>query len=180
LEVSIVTQTFNLIFIEKEIQIKISQPILSIFSVIFKSYKLYEDDSTVANDCLKFLTFMCKHDISFVYALRSEIFDYLNRMQDKISIANTNIFIDDDFEMELYDFKMIGLNLIQNLIKYWSFEIYILLDQKGINEFIDACKQHLEHDNIILLANSISNQIYNYKAGLRKFLVINGYPKVLT
>jgi hypothetical protein len=185
MDVSIVTQTFNLIFIENEIQIKMPQSVLAIFSDVFKSHKLYENDSTVINDCLDFFSFMCKHDIAFVYALRSEIFDYLNRMQDKIAVAvaNTNAYIDNDdveFESELCDYKMTGLNLIQNLIKFWSFEIYILLDRKGINEFIDACKQSQGPDNIVYLAKSISNQIYNYKASLRKFFVFNGYPKILT
>ncbi len=182
---SIITQTFNLIFIENEIPIKMPQSVLAIFRDVFKSYKLYENDSTVINDCLDFFSLMCKHDIAFVYALRSEIFDYLNRMQDKIVLANENRHIDDDdddveFKSELYDLKRTGLNLIQNLIKYWSFEIYILLDRKGINEFIDACKQNEGPDDIVYLANAISNQIYNYKASLRKFFVFNGYPKILT
>ena len=107
-----------------------------------------------------------------------------NKMNDKL-LTSIN---DDSTEWEnLIDYPMAGLNLIENLIKNWSFEIYILLDRDGINAFIDRCKRKFFEDEedeidgeIKIMANNISNQIFNYKASLRKFFVMNGYPKKLT
>jgi len=62
------------------------------------------------------------------------------------------------------------MNLILNLIKYWSFKIYILLDRNGINAFIERYKLSLFGDDyedneneikIKLMTNNISNQIFN-------------------
>jgi hypothetical protein len=51
---------------------------------------------------------------------------------------------DDSTEWKnLIYYAMAGLNLIENLITNWSFEIYILLDRDGINAFINRCKHCL-------------------------------------
>jgi hypothetical protein len=179
-----ITRFFNLLFIEKKIFIPESA--LDLFNYILKNYEEFElndeADSTITN-CLEFLTFMCKHDISFVYIQRNELFDYLDKMHDKLSKSlNENRC---GHSHSNY-YAMAGLNLIDNLIKNWSFEIYILLDRNGINAFIDRCKQSLYEEEyyykieIKLMANNISNQIFNYKASLRRFFIMNGYPKKLT
>jgi hypothetical protein len=186
-----ITNCFNLIFIKETTNEsnKIPQLVLASFRNIFKNYEKYEfssaADPTITN-CLDFLTFMCKHDISFVYTQRNDLFDYLDKMNDKL-LTSLN---DDSTEWKnLIYYAMAGLNLIENLITNWSFEIYILLDRDGINAFIDRCKRKLFEDEeeeiddeikIIFMANNISNQIFDYKASLRKFFVMNGYPKKLT
>jgi len=127
---------------------------------------------------------MCKHDISFVHTQRNHILKYLDKMNDKLKallIYNQSL--------DCIQYVTAGLNLIENLIKYWSFEIYILLGRDGINAFIERCKlsifEHVEEfyesdeNEFMLTANNISNQIFNYKASLRKFYVVNGYPKKL-
>jgi len=114
---------------------------------------------------------MCKHDISFVYKQRDDLFDYLDKMNDKLS---SSLKEDSGDLQDMINYARAGLNLIENLIKYWNyFEIYVLLDRDGINAFINQCKQfdyededEQEQDShkIILMANNISNEMFNYKA----------------
>jgi len=107
---------------------------------------------------------------------------------DEMNNILTTTLIDDQFDWEdLFRYQIAGLNLIENLIKNWNFEIYILLDRDGINAFINRCKHCLTGEEpeddvevkIKLMATNISNQIFNYKASLRKYFIMNGYPKKL-
>jgi len=193
----LVTRGFNLIFIDnRQTNNKIPQLVLNSFSHILKFNEPFEIDSptncrsyeTAINNCLEFFTFMCKHDISFVYTQRNHILKYLDKMNDKL----TALLIDNQSLARRYgviEYVTAGLNLIENLIKYWSFEIYYLLGRDGINAFIERCKlsifEHVEEfyesdeNEFKLITNNISNEIFKYKTSLRKFYVVNGYPKKL-
>ncbi len=171
-----ITECLNFIFSKKAIieSHRIPELLLNSFSHILKTYEEYEYNSaanrTITN-CLDFLTLMCKHDISFVYKQRDDLFDYLDKMNDKLS---SSLKEDSGDLQDMINYARAGLNLIENLIKYWNyFEIYVLLDRDGINAFINQCKQfdyededEQEQDShkIILMANNISNEMFNYKA----------------
>jgi hypothetical protein len=181
-----ITKCFYLIFINSNLKIKSLDKISKLFRYTFKSFVKNELSSAypIMTNCLDFLTFMCKYDISFVYTQRDDLFDYLDEMNNIL----TTTLNDDQFDWEdLFRYQIAGLNLIENLIKNWNFEIYILLDRDGINAFINRCKHCLTGEEpeddvevkIKLMATNISNQIFNYKASLRKYFIMNGYPKKL-
>lgn len=132
-----ITECLNLILSKEAIieSHKIPELLLNSFSHILKTYEEYEFNSaanqTITN-CLDFLTLMCKHDISFFYKQRDDLFDYLDKMNDKLS---SSLNEDSGDSQDVINYAKAGLNLIENLIKYWNFEIYVLLDRDGINAF---------------------------------------------
>ena len=70
------------------------------------------------------------------------------------------------------------------MINTWNFEIYILLDTEGINKFIEKSQteendEEYSREYIKEISIRIAKQIYAYKASLRKYFIINGYPKKL-
>ena len=70
------------------------------------------------------------------------------------------------------------------MINTWNFEIYILLDTEGINNFLEKRQLETENDEysqelIQEMSKKISNRIESYKAGLRRFYIVNDYPKKL-
>ena len=164
-----ILECFNVIFVKR--LNKIPQLMLNSFSHILKCNEPFELDSpadpTITN-FLEFFTFMCKHDISFVHTQRNHILKYLDKMNDKLTallIFNQSIYCIQDCSYGVIEYVTAGLNLIENLIKYWSFEIYILLDRDGINAFIERCKlnifEHVDefYENLVLVHLRLHNQI---------------------
>ena len=68
--------------------------------------------------------------------------------------------------------------VFRNLLKYFNFEIYILLDTSNIEELLRIGTTSND-EKVKMLAQSITSKIYTFKADLRKFYIKNGYAKIL-
>jgi hypothetical protein len=69
--------------------------------------------------------------------------------------------------------------LNSNLIDRWSNQAYIMLDTLGINKMIEDCKNDEMNVELNRLAEKLAANVVGFKANLRRFYVVNGYPKKL-
>ena len=84
------------------------------------------------------------------------------------------------------------LKFHRTMIKYCHPKVYISLDSVGISKLIDALRKNESYDyfdeeenlnahgKVNERAEKLYSNIFNYKASLRKYYIINGQAKILT
>ena len=67
------------------------------------------------------------------------------------------------------------------MIKYCNFEIYISLDRSGISKLIETWRNYEDasFSKVKESAEKLHTNIFNFKANLRKFYMINGQARML-